>query len=96
MHATNRKDIQTIPNNLLDIFENDIDLTTNFQMIPDMIKTAFTNDIRVITVTNVQTIFSAIQSNIYKEMLSEVDELLNLFLLSSNHYYNRTLFFIVM
>ena len=45
-------------------------------MLPDMIKTAFADEVPVKQVTNVRTIASAMeQSDIYKGMLSEIDRI---------------------
>ena len=67
-----------IPEALSSYMEGDVDqacLKTQLLMIPDMIKTAFDGSIKKVTI--MRTLTGAMnKSEIYKDMLSEVDKLL--------------------
>ena len=70
-----------IPEALSSYMEGDVDqacLKTQLLMIPDMIKTAFDGSIKKVTI--MRTLTGAMnKSEIYKDMLSEVDKLLKIY-----------------
>ena len=83
VNAANNDAIEPISEVVLDYLGNDVDhnrFKVQLLMLPDMIKTAFSNDVSVKKVTNVRTIADAMeQSEIYKGMLSEINKVLILY-----------------
>ena len=80
LSAANGEQFQ-IPEALSSYMEGDVDqacLKTQLLMIPDMIKTAFDGSIKKVTI--MRTLTGAMnKSEIYKDMLSEVDKLLKIY-----------------
>ena len=63
-------------------------------MVTDMIQTSLKDKMAIEKVTNVRTIADTMhQSKIYKEMLSEIEDLKNLFYNSSCICYRKKIFF---
>ena len=84
VNAVNSRNIEPIFSQVvLNFLEKDVDpdrLKIQLLMLPDMIKTAFAGEVPVKKVTNVRIIASAMeQSDIYKEMLSEIDKILKIY-----------------
>ena len=83
LSAANNRNIEPISQVVLKFLEKDVDpnrLKIQLLMLPDMIKTAFADEVPVKQVTNVRTIASAMeQSDIYKGMLSEIDRVKKFF-----------------
>ena len=83
LNAANSRDTEPISDVVLKFLDNDVDysqLKIQLLMLPDMIKTAFANNISIKKVTNVRTIADAMhQSEIYSGMLSEIDKVLKIY-----------------
>jgi hypothetical protein len=79
--SANGETVQPLSDTLLKYFDNDIDptqLTFQLAMIPTLIKTALDDTIK--KVTNIRTIADAMEkSDMYKNMLTEVDKLLRIY-----------------
>ena len=72
-------EVNPIPDCVLKFLENDVDIERlKFQlaMVTNMIKTTFTGQYAVTKVTNIRTIA---QSEIYREMLTEIDKILKIY-----------------
>ena len=78
--AGNGEKVEPISESVWKYLENDVDpdhLMVHLSMIPNLIKTAFADNITIKKVTNVRTIADTMNQNeIYKGMLNEVDKLL--------------------
>lgn len=82
MKSANGEKMESIPEVVKTYIEKDIDLDRlkiQLCLLPDLVKTAFTETV-VTKVTNVRTISEAMEkSEIYKQMLSEIDKLVKLY-----------------
>ena len=80
--AGNGEKVEPISESVWKYLENDVDpdhLMVQLSVIPNLIKTAFADNITIKKVTNVRTIADAMNQNeIYKRMLNEVDKLLRI------------------